>query len=354
MISKETSARFLRLLQGARRVVLSCHARPDGDAIGSLCALFLALRHRGMDVVPVVPTPLAQNLRSLPGSERIIVFDQTPEAARATLSGCDLVVLLDLNDLKRLDDGLRAAVEACRAPRVIVDHHLNPQLEQFELVIADPHSSSTCELLFVLLQESLGDSCISQEVAQCLYSGIMTDTGSFSYSCRESTFRVAAALMAHGVEQERFRVDFQGSFSESRMRLYGFSIGSRMELFAQGRAAIIALSQQDLDQYSYEPGDTEGLANEPLSIRGVDLSIMLQEHGPGRIRVSLRSRNGVRVNTLAEAHFNGGGHSYAAGGSLRLPFEEAVVLCKRLVTEHLTTPAGRRVELVKTEGEQRP
>lgn len=335
MITDYASKRFLHLLKGAERVVVSCHARPDGDAVGSLCAMLAVLQGLGKSAHAVVPTPLAQNLLSLPGSERVVVFDRDATVARRYFTECDLAIFLDLNDLSRLDRGLRAVAEESSVPRIVVDHHLAPRYDQFDLVVSRVASSSTCELLFSLLKASLGSGCFTPEVAQSLYSGIVTDTGGFSYSCHESTFLAAAELMRYGVDQARFRQDFFGSFSESRVRLYGFAMSTRMELFAGGRAALIPLSREDLDRFSFEAGDTEGLANEPLSIKGVDVSVLLMEHGPGNIRVSLRSRNDVRVNGLASRFFNGGGHAFASGGSLSFPFVESVDFARARVSEFI-------------------
>lgn len=328
--------RLKKLINHSNHILLACHARPDGDAIGSMLALQEVLIGLGKQTLAVSPTRMSTMLQTLPHADRISIFDDNAAEVLEFLTRTDLVILLDLNDPYRLDDNLAEALLACPAPRVIIDHHQDPKTDYFALTISQTASSSTCELLTDIIRSLYGDSAVTTAAAQNLYSGIATDTGNFAYSCHGNTFRTAGWLLDHGVDQARVRKDFYGSFRESRMRLYAYAVYEKMQLFANGRAAIIGISAEDLTRFDFRPGDTEGLANEPLSIAGVSVSALLLEHRFSRLRISFRSRDGIRVDGLARSHFNGGGHAYAAGGSLRMDLEQAIHYTQEKVLNWLT------------------
>ncbi len=321
------------LLQAAERIALVCHARPDGDAIGSMVGLGLILESLGHGVSAIAPSGLPQPLAWTAGQHLIIEYDAAPQRARQALSAAQLLIHLDHNDITRTDPDLAADILATDTPRVMLDHHLFPK-DEFALQFSYPAASSTCELVYELATRLWPPERITPGVANALYMGLMTDTGSFAHSCsRPRTFEVAGGLVARGADIPTVRNHVLGSYREDRLRLYGHALSQCMELLADGRASLITLTRSTLDGYAYQPGDTEGLVNEPLTIAGVNMSVMLTERNPRSVRVSLRSRNGLEVNRLAQEHFNGGGHAQASGGMLRMEFAEAVEHTKARIAE---------------------
>ncbi len=333
IFSEEKLNQFRSLLRNIERIALVCHARPDGDAIGSMAGLGLILESLGYRVVGIAPSGLPQPLTWTAGQHLIMEYDAEPQRVREALAAAQLLIHLDHNDITRTDPDLAADILATDAPRIMVDHHLFPK-DDFALQFSYPDSSSTCEMVYELALRMWPVERISPEVASALYMGLMTDTGSFAHSCsRPRTFEVAAGLVAQGADIPMIRNYVLGAYREERLRLYGHALSSCMELLADGQAGLITLPRSILDGYGYQPGDTEGLVNEPLTIAGVNMSVMLTERNPKSVRVSLRSRSGVEVNRLAQEHFNGGGHAQASGGMLRMELGEAVEYTKARIAE---------------------
>ncbi len=328
-------ARLHRLLSGLQEIALVCHARPDGDAIGSTVGLAHLLRDMGYRVHCIAPSGVPAPIAWVPGNEMIIEYESNSSAVREILSRAELLFCLDHNDVARTDQELAADIHASQCPRVMIDHHLFPTGE-FDLQFSHPDASSTCEMVYELISRAWGESLVTPEVANCLYMGLMTDTGSFAHSCeRLRTFEVGGQLVAHGANVSAIRNHVFGSYRESRIRLYGYALHKRMQIIAQGQASLIALTRYSLDEFDYQPGDTEGLVNEPLGIAGVNVSVLLTERNSNSVRVSLRSRNGVIVNEIAQRFFNGGGHAQASGGTLRMDFKAAQEYTLRVLEEFL-------------------
>jgi len=326
---------FTHLLEGATRVLLSCHARPDGDAIGSMVGLGLVLKTLGKEVTCLSPNGVPAAYSWIEDGGVLGVFDDDPEGFRTEAASYDLCISLDYNALSRVDPQLCAILERIEAPRVMIDHHDYPSSE-FDLYFSYPPASSTAELVYEFVQRLWGKECLTRPIATALYMGLMTDTGSFSYSVdRPRTFEVGGALVERGADVPDIQSHVYGSFSEGRMRLYGFALYSRMKIIAGGKAAIIPLTRFSLDEYGYQAGDTEGLVNEPLKIAGVLVSVMLTEKKTGNVRVSIRSRFGVEVHRLAMRYFNGGGHPKASGGQLKMDLRTATKYTQEVVERFL-------------------
>lgn len=330
-------ARLHQLLNGLTTIGLVCHARPDGDAIGSSVGLANILRAMGYTVHCIAPSGVPAPIAWVPGNDMTAEYESSPERVRGVLQRIELLFCLDFNALSRTDQELEAELYATSCPRVMVDHHLFPAPE-FDLQFSHPDASSTCEMVYELASRAWGEAAITPDAANCLYMGLMTDTGSFAHSCdRLRTFEVGGKLVALGANVANIREHVFGSYRESRLRLYGFALYKRMRIIAQGKAAIMALSRQSLDEFNHQPGDTEGLVNEPLSIEGVNVSVLLTERNPKSVRISLRSRRDVVVNEIAQKYFNGGGHAQASGGTLRMPLLDAQKYTVRIIEELLAS-----------------
>lgn len=312
---------FRSLVEGARRVALTCHMSPDGDALGSTLAMRSLLRSMGKDARVITPDQPPRYLRVIPGAREVMAWSSFGEMAERVIADADLVLCMDYNGLSRLSK-LAPAVGNATAPRVLIDHHLYP--EGFtDITFSYPEMSSTCELTYHLLNAMGWGDRIDNEVATCLMSGIITDTGGFHYNSNSpDLYRALAALMERGVDKDRLMRCLVDTHSASSMRLEAFAIAERMELFTDGHAALIVLSREDLNRFEYKKGDTEGLVNKPLAIPGIIYSCYMRQE-KDYIKVSMRSVADFPVNTLCSEFYNGGGHLNAAGGEFYGTIDEA-------------------------------
>lgn len=323
LLSKAQADQLSSMIQKSNRVVVTCHMTPDGDALGSSLCMVHVLLSMGKFATVVVPDCPPQNLMFLPGSSHIVVASCRPERAESLLSDADLVVMLDFNDLKRIDR-MAPMVEASKAKRVVIDHHLNPSIKA-DVLISRPDVSSTCALLYQVL-ESVGlERRISREAAECCCTGMMTDTGNFSYNSNDpQLYRILERLVAKGVDKDAIYTRLFNTNTESRVRLMGYAQSSKMQILPEHQAAVIALSREELDEFGYKRGDTEALVNVPLSIPGITYSVFLREDETGYVKVSMRSKGSFSVKEICEAHFGGGGHVNASGGEMRAPLDEVL------------------------------
>lgn len=338
VITAEKITQLQGLLSEAGPIAIIAHARPDGDAIGSLTALAQILRAQGHGVVGIAPTPVPPALRWVEGFDCVMTFTAANEAVKRALAAAQLCIHVDHNAISRVDPDLEEILRACAAPRVMIDHHVYPKLEQFALAFSFPASSSTCELLYEIIIRAWGREVVTPSVADCLYMGILTDTGSFAHACsRKRTFEVAGALVERGADVPAIREHVLGSYTQSRYHLYGAAMATRTSFFANGKAALIVLTEEFMKSHNFMSGDTEGLVNEPLTVEGVAISALLSERPDGIIRVSLRSRQYAEVNTLARTYFNGGGHPQASGGSLSLPLRKAALFVRLVIARAINS-----------------
>jgi phosphoesterase RecJ-like protein len=317
---------FKHLIDGAKRIVLTCHMSPDGDALGSSLALAQVLRAMGKDVRVITPDEPPRNLRVLPGARKVMAWSSFGAVAERNVMMADLIICLDFNALYRLSR-LEPIVRSSKAPKVLIDHHKEPE-DFANVLFSYSGMSSTSELLYLLLCEMHLDNLISIDVATCILGGIITDTGGFHYNSNSADlYLVVSALMQRGVDKDwlmRCLIDTQ---TESGMRLESFAIADRMELFPDNHAALISLTREDLNRFGYKKGDTEGLVNKPLAIPGVIYSVYFREE-TDYIKVSMRSVSDFPVDLLCKRYYNGGGHQNAAGGEFRGTMEEAIRIFK--------------------------
>lgn len=338
VLSQNKIQQLLHLLSNAKHVGIVCHARPDGDAIGSMVALGLLLRTHGHKVLCISPTAVPHPLRWVSGYDLVVTHSSVGDAINESLKNIQLFFHVDHNSLTRVDSQLEILLRACSAPRVMIDHHIYPSTDEFSLVFSQPDTSSTCELLYELIRNAWGEEAITQSIAECLYMGVLTDTGSFAHACgHKRTFEVAGSLVEHGADVPTIRAHVLGSYSQSRYLLYGTAMGTKTSFFANGIAAIIALSNEFLESHNFSTGDTEGLVNEPLTVEGVKISALVVERKDGLARISLRSRGNAEVNAIARTYFNGGGHPQASGGTLEMPLRKAALFVRLVIARAIET-----------------
>ncbi len=302
---------FRKLVSEPAQVLIVTHYNPDGDAIGSSLALYHYLKLIGHKVNVLIPNDIPSFLKWMPESEQMAIYQTDTEAGNKLITGAEVIFCMDFNSTSRVkyfSDQLASA----SATKILIDHHLQPEKE-FDLIISVTEVSSTSELLFALLDQAGLAGNISTEMAECLFVGMMTDTGSYSYACnRPETFLITARLIDAGINVEKIHQLVYDTYSESRMRLLGHCLGRRLKVLPEYSTAYIWLTKADLEKYEYQPGDTEGVVNYALSIENISLAALFTERDD-RIRLSLRSKGDFSVNELARNHFNGGGHRNAAG-----------------------------------------
>lgn len=323
MIVQENIKKLRELVEPASRVAVLSHKNPDGDALGSSLALVLYLRSLGKDAVAVYPNQFPEFLSWLPGAADALLFERETERAVAAVEGADLIFCLDFNTLSRVGE-LGLCVERSKVPRVLVDHHPEPSGE-FAVAISHTAACSTSELVYEIIVGLSGLDGLSLEMAQCIYTGMMTDTGAFAYaSARKEIYLIIAELLGKGVDKDWIYRKVFYNYTLSRMRLSGYVLYDKLKLYNKYNAALITLKHNELMRFYAAKGDTEGLVNQPLQIKGVRFSCFLREEVPGKINVSLRSVDDFPCNEVAARFFNGGGHKNASGGELYCTMDAAV------------------------------
>jgi phosphoesterase RecJ-like protein len=304
--------------------VITAHRGPDGDAIGSALAMWNHLKEQGISSVVIMPDGYPSFLHWLPGNDEVLLHDVQPEEVIAAVDQANVIFCLDYNELSRTG-GLAAVLEAASAPKVMIDHHQFPK-DFAQITWSDTSCCSTAELVFGWLEARGEAHLITAETGACLYTGIMTDSGSFRFpSVTVNTHRIAACLIEAGVDHAVIHSRVYDTNQVQRLRLVGYALSEKLKVWPAYHAAMIALTQEELRRFHYRSGDTEGLVNQALSIEGVNVAAFIHESHDGRIKLSLRSRGDFSVREVAAAHFNGGGHFNAAGGAVDGSSLEAVV-----------------------------
>ena len=313
-------------------VVLS-HKNPDGDAVGSSLALCLYLRSIGKNAVVVLPNRFPDFFSWMPEADGVILFDEDNERAKSAIAEADACFCLDFNSLSRAGEaGIAAA--ASSSPKVMIDHHLFPS-EEFAVGVSCPEACSTAELVFRVIVALGGEEAVSHEMAECIYTGMMTDTGAFAYaSTRKDIYLIIASLLEKGVDKDLIYRKVFYTHSIKRMRLWGYVLYEKLRHFPKANSALITLTHKELMRFFVQKGDTEGLVNQALQIKGVRFSCFLREEVPGKINVSLRSVDDFPCNEVAAEFFNGGGHKNASGGELYCSMEDAVSLFHKALRKY--------------------
>jgi phosphoesterase RecJ-like protein len=306
----------------AENIAIVVHVGPDGDAMGASLGLWHYLMTLDKEPVVIVPTAFPDFYAWMPGAEKVVVHELTPQIAEQKLNEAELIFALDFNVISRLGDMSDLVLNA-PAKKIMVDHHLHPG-DFAKVVISYPEISSTSELIFRMICR-LGDfSKINLAGAECIYTGMMSDTGGFTYnSNNQEIYIIISELIKIGVDKDEIYRRVFNTYSEHRLRLMGYCLYHKMKVYPEYKAALITLTSKEMEEFNFQNGDSEGFVNIPLSISGVDFSVFMRED-LNKIKISLRSQGTFPTNKFSADIFNGGGHLNASGGESHTTMEEAV------------------------------
>ena len=323
IIKEEEIQRAKKIIAKHHKFVIVTHVSPDGDALGSSLGLSNFLRELGKeDVTVIVPNEFPAFLQWLPGANQIIVYSQTTEKAQQILKEAEVIFCLDFNEPKRVDKMEQSLVNT-KAIKVMIDHHLKPS-GFVDLTISYPTMTSTSEMIFRFICRLGEFDLINKEIAECIYTGMMTDTGSFSYNSNHpELYIIIGELIKKGINKDDIYKKVYQVYSKDRLALMGYVLYHKMNVYENHKAALITLRDDELKNFHYTPGDTEGFVNLPLSIKGVVFSVFIREEGDF-IKISLRSVGDFPCNYFAKEYFNGGGHKNASGGEYYGSIEGAI------------------------------
>ncbi len=326
-------SQFYPLLSQPKQIVITMHQKPDGDAMGSTLGLYHFLHNRGHQVTVISPTNWADFLEWLPGIESVINFEGYREKCLGILDKADVLFCLDFNIFHRTKH-LAPFLASAKAVKVLIDHHEQPDEPNFDYGISDTGKSSTCEMVYDFIVEAGGREELTKDMATCLYTGTMTDTGSFRFpSTKASVHRMVAELKETGFDHSQVHNHIYDNFLESRLRFIGFALLNRMEVLYEYNTAIMYIHQADLQKYHIKTGDTEGLVNYLLTIKGIRFGAIVIDRTEER-KWSFRSKGGFDVNQFARNHFEGGGHANASGGRSSDSVEKTVEHFKQVIQEY--------------------
>jgi len=321
------------LLADPKKIAITFHQKPDADAMGSGLGLYNFLIQFGHTVTVISPTNWPAFLSWMPGAKKVIDFEMQTENATAALKEAEWLFCLDFNVLSRTKN-MEPVIESLDCIKILIDHHQQPQTEVFDYGWSDTNKSSTAEMVYDFIINSGHEEKINTAVSECLYAGVMTDTGSFRFnSTSADVHKMVARLKESGLNHSQIHENLFDNFLEGRFRFFGNTLLNRMEIFYEYNTALIAIPQKDLIKFNVKTGDTEGLVNFPLSIKGIKLAAIIIDRGDER-KSSFRSKGGFDVNTFARKYFNGGGHFNAAGGKNKEPLEEVVAKFKKAIKEN--------------------
>lgn len=300
-------------LGSGKKIAIIPHKNPDGDAMGSTQALNRFLKKLGHDSIVITPNEYPEFLKWLPEAEDVLVYDSQKEEAKTRINEADFIFTLDFNHFSRCGS-LEAPLSKANATFVMIDHHQQPDTYA-KYTYSDVEMCSTCEMVYHFIENMEGTDLIDAEIATCLYTGIMTDTGSFRYrSTTSTTHRVIASLIDAGADNTNIHESIYDTNTYSKLQLKGVALNN-LKLLPEYKTAYITMSQKELDDHNFKKGDTEGFVNIGLSMQGYIFAIIFIENKQeGIIKMSFRSKGDFSVNEFARAHFNGGGHNNAAGG----------------------------------------
>lgn len=312
------------LLKQPKNIVIVPHRNPDGDAMGSTLALYHYLISLGHEASVIAPNDYPEFLKWLPGTESVEQFELNEEACRTLIEASDIIFTLDFNDLSRVGHQMGTVLETASALKIMIDHHQQPS-DYAKYMYSNVEISSTCEMVYNFV-EFLGDEeKIDAVIATCLYTGIMTDTGSFRFpSTTSRTLEIAGDLMKRGANHSDIHNQVFDTNSYNRLQLLSCALGN-LKILKDYNTAYISLSQEELDKFEFKKGDTEGFVNYGLSIKGIVMAVIFIENVQDDIiKISFRSKGSFSVNDFARSHFNGGGHTNAAGGRSETSLNEAI------------------------------
>ncbi len=326
----EAIARILG--EKSRRIVIIPHINPDGDAIGSVYGLAVALKNAGHSGIIITPNSAPGFLNWLSGEVPIVNYLYRKKQTAEMILNAEVIFCVDFNDIQRTGD-MADTIALATGVKVMIDHHPFPK-EFCDYMVSEPDYSSSAELVFDFLELAGFGNHINEKVAAALYTGIMTDTGSFSHNTsRANLYRVLSALMTYGINTEQIHERVYHNFSADRLRLMGYCLHEKMVILPEYRTGYIALTSDELKKYNFVPGDTEGFVNIPLSISNIVFSVLFVEK-EGHVKASFRSKGSFPANRFSSEHFGGGGHLNAAGGEIKLTLDETIDRFRQLLPDY--------------------
>ncbi len=313
-------------------IVIISHRNPDGDAIGSSLGLKLFLDKFGHNSKVILPSDYPGTFHFLSGIDQCIIFDHEQAKSKELIAAADIIFCLDFNSLDRVDK-IGPFIQDSKAKKVLIDHHLDP--EPFaDYVFSDIHASSTCEMIHKFILDLSEGEKLDPEIGEALFTGLITDTGSFKYSTRPETYTTAADLKKIGVDDYGLQDKIFNTVTEKQMRLLGHCLANRMEVIPEYAAGIIALTKEDYVSFDIQRGDTEGIVNYLLMLQGIEVAAFIREQ-PTIVKLSLRSKGDISVQEICRNHFNGGGHKNASGGAAYAKLDDIVTRFKTVLPRYV-------------------
>lgn len=331
IIQPELIEQARTIIDKNQKFVVCTHMSPDGDAIGSALATANYLRKKGKEAVVVFNDTPGSNLEFIPGLREEPVFDNQHDGTQDShnlavkaIQEAECFLIVDLNVPSRMGDSGKLVMES-NAPKILIDHHLSPSMEDFDVVISHPEAAAACELVYTFILQMGDDALIDKTIATQLYSGLMTDTGQFVFaSSRPQVYMIVARLLQEGFDKERLHRELVLE-PERRARLKGYVLNQKMQIVPEHKAAYFSLNKTELKRFNHQKGDSEGFVNMPLDIYGIQVSAFFREE-KNFVKISLRSKGEFPVNLIAQKFFNGGGHKNAAGGEFLGTLQQAELL----------------------------
>jgi bifunctional oligoribonuclease and PAP phosphatase NrnA len=324
---------FFPQLAQPKKVIITCHQKPDGDAMGSSLGLYHFLVQLGHSVTVISPTNWADFLNWMPGVDTVVDYEANKAAAQRLIDACEVLFCLDFNILHRTKH-LEQPLTNAKCTKILIDHHQQPQVEAFDFGVSDTTKSSTCEMVYDFIMASGYADKISREVATCLYTGTMTDTGSFRFpSTSANVHRMVAHFKDLGLEHAAIHSNIFDSSLENKLRFTGHALLNRLEVFYEYNTALMYITKYDLRKFDIKTGDTEGLVSYLLSIQGIRFGAIVIDRDEER-KWSFRSKGNFDVNTFARTHFEGGGHFNAAGGRSSDSLENTLHHFKQILPQY--------------------
>lgn len=324
---------FYPMLNQPFKAVITAHQKPDGDAMGSTLGLYHFLKQLGHEVTVISPTNWAQFLDWMPGVDQVIDFEANKNEASQIVANADYVFCLDFNILHRTKH-LEPIIRDSKALKILIDHHQQPDTPSFAYGISDVKMSSTCEMVYDFIVQSGHSNLINLDIATCLYTGLMTDTGSFRFpSTTASVHKIVAHLKELGLQHAKIHENIYDNSTEGRLKFMGNAFLNRMTVLPEFKTAIMAIPKTDIYKFELKTGDTEGLVNYLLSIEGIKFAAIVIDREEER-KWSFRSKSNFDVNIFARTHFEGGGHANAAGGRSSKSVDETLNDFKTIIENY--------------------
>ena len=331
-MKKEDIQAIVQLLATPKKIAIIPHRSPDGDAMGSTLALYHFLLKSNHQPIVIAPNDFPEFLAWMPGSDQVLVYENDRVKTTQILQESELIFTLDFNALHRTGE-MEKVLSSLTVPFIMIDHHQSPD-QYASYTYSDTKFGSTCEMIYNFISFLDQKALIDKTIATCIYTGILTDSGSFRFpKTTGATHRIVADLIDLGVENSQIPALLFDNNSYNSLQLLGRAL-QNMVVYPEYKTAFISLSQKELDEFHYQKGDTEGIVNYGLSIKGIHFAAIFIEHKDENIiKISLRSQGEFDVNQFARTHFNGGGHINAAGGKSNLSLQETVNKFKTLITQ---------------------